>query len=274
MRLVISFVASLLIGLSITTVVRSQNQIHTTGNTITLPSCTTNQRLTFDGNTFSCTSTAVPHTHLKADITDLTEGGGGPHTHVISDVTNLQSSLDAKATTSHNHSGTDITSGNISVNRFNGGTNASSSTFLRGDGTWVAPSAGASNPYTINVQALTSSPVDAQTIYFGLLPKAPVTVAATSKVHIRRNGTIIGANIYSFSGTAGTAESWSLYIRTNNTTDALIQTLAVATSERIFTNSSLNIPVVAGDYIEIKSVNPTWVTNPLTTIFGGYVLIQ
>lgn len=32
--------------------------------------------------------------------------------------------------------------------------------------------------YTLNVQALTSSPTDAQTIYFGQLPKAPVTAAA------------------------------------------------------------------------------------------------
>lgn len=32
--------------------------------------------------------------------------------------------------------------GTISVNRFNGGSGASTSTFLRGDGTWVAPTAG------------------------------------------------------------------------------------------------------------------------------------
>jgi len=31
---------------------------------------------------------------------------------------------------------------------------------------------------------------------------------------------------------------------------------------------------VAGDYIEIKSIHPAWVTNPLTTIFGGYIYIE
>lgn len=32
--------------------------------------------------------------------------------------------------------------------------------------------------------------------------------------------------------------------------------------------------VTAGDYIEIKGVQPTWATNPLTTIYGGYVYIE
>lgn len=127
--------------------------------------------------------------------------------------------------------------------------------------------------YTIKVQALTSSPADAATIYFGMLPKAPVTAANTSKVYIRRSGTISAAEIYCYSGTAGTAESWSLYIRKNNTTDFLIATVAASTNERVFTNSSLSIPMAAGDYFEIKAVNPTWATNPLTTIFGGYVRI-
>lgn len=128
--------------------------------------------------------------------------------------------------------------------------------------------------YVINVQALTSSPTDAQTVYFGTLPKAPVTVAATSKVYIPKSGTIKRAEIYCYSGTAGTAENWSLYVRLNNTTDTLIATVGSATNERIFSNAALSIAVSAGDYVEIKAINPTWATNPLTTIFGGYVYIE
>jgi hypothetical protein len=128
--------------------------------------------------------------------------------------------------------------------------------------------------YTLSVQALTSSPVDAQTIYFGNLPKAPVTTAAISKVYIPRTGSIKRAEIYCYSGTAGTSENWSCYIRLNNSTDTLVQTIGAATNERRFNNSSLSISVVAGDYIEIKFINPTWATNPLTTIFGGYIYIE
>lgn len=128
--------------------------------------------------------------------------------------------------------------------------------------------------YTINVQALTSSPTDAQTIYFGTLPKAPVTAARTSKIYIRQAGTITGAELYCYSGTAGTNENWSIYIRLNNTTDYLIATVGASANERVFSNTSLSISVNSGDYIEVKSVNPTWATNPLTTIFGGYIRIN
>jgi len=128
--------------------------------------------------------------------------------------------------------------------------------------------------YTLTVQALTSSPADGATIYFGNLPKAPTTTANTSKIYIRKAGTIKHAEIYCFSGTAGTAENWSLYIRKNNTTDTLIATVGSATSERVFSNTALSIAVAVNDYIEIKAINPTWATNPLTTIFGGYIYIE
>lgn len=128
--------------------------------------------------------------------------------------------------------------------------------------------------YTLAVQALTSSPTDAQTIYFGNLPKAPVTTQGTSRIYIRTAGTIKRAEIYCQSGTAGSNEAWVISIRLNNSGDTQIGSLSVSTSERVWSNTGLSIAVVAGDYIEIKSVNPTWGTNPLTTIFGGYIYIE
>lgn len=128
--------------------------------------------------------------------------------------------------------------------------------------------------YMLSVQALTSSPGDAATIYFGQLPKAPVTAQGTSRVYIRKAGTITAANLLNYSGTAGTNEAWPCNIRLNNTGDTQIASVALATSERVWSNTSLSIAVVAGDYIEIKCVNPTWVTNPLTSIFAGYVYVE
>ena len=128
--------------------------------------------------------------------------------------------------------------------------------------------------YTIEVQALTSSPSDGSTVYFGMLPKTITLTANMSKVYVRKAGTIKIAEIYCYSGTAGTAEAWSLYIRKNNTTDYLIATLTVSASERVFSNTGLSIAMAVGDYFEIKSIYPTFATNPLTTVYGGYVYIE
>ena len=107
-----------------------------------------------------------------------------------------------------------------------------------------------------------------------MLPKAPTTTANISKVYIRAAGTIKRVEIYCYSGTAGTSEAWSLYVRKNNSADTLIATLSVATSERVFSNTGLNIAVAVNDYVEIKSIQPTWATNPLTTIWAGYLYIE
>lgn len=136
------------------------------------------------------------------------------------------------------------------------------------------PSIPAAIGYTIHVQALTSNPVDGATVYFGQLPRAPITTANVNKTRIPKAGTIRRAYIYTYAGVAGTNESWSLYIRLNNTTDTLIQTLTVAAAERIFANDALNISVVAGDYIEIRGVQPTWATNPTGVIYGGHIYIE
>lgn len=136
------------------------------------------------------------------------------------------------------------------------------------------PTSGGTIGYAIKVQALTSSPADGATVYFGMLPKAPVTTANISKCYVRKAGTIKIAEIYCYSGTAGTNQAWSLYVRKNNTTDTLIATLSVATNERVFSNKTLNIAMADGDYFEIKGVQPTWTTNPLTTIYGGYVYLE
>lgn len=203
------------------------------------------------------------------------------HYHSISKITGLQAALDSKGTSSFSGVYSDLT-GKPSLfdgiyasltskpTLFDGVFSSLTSKPTTISGYGITDTKG----YTLSVQALTSSPTDAQTIYFGGLPRAPTATAATSKIYIRKAGTIKIAEIYCQSGTAGTNEAWVISIRLNNTTDTQIASLSVNTGERIWSNTSLSIAVAIGDYIEIKSVNPTWATNPLTTIFGGYVYIE
>ena len=128
--------------------------------------------------------------------------------------------------------------------------------------------------YSLNVQAAQFNPAASTTRFFGNLALQPNNTGASRKIYVRRSGVIRIAEIYSRSTTAGDADNWSLYVRLNDTTDYLIQTVGVSANERVWTNSNINIPVVTGDYVEIKMINPAWVTAPASTTFAGYLVIE
>jgi len=133
---------------------------------------------------------------------------------------------------------------------------------------------GVSNYALIVHSASQSTTTDSQMMYWGGFPVVPSTTAARWRVYIPKAGTIKAARIYSYAGTAGSNENWSMYIRKNNTSDTLIQTLAANTNDRVWANDALSIAVVAGDYIEIKEIQPAWGTNPATVTRTGVVYIE
>lgn len=125
----------------------------------------------------------------------------------------------------------------------------------------------------IQVMALAANLVDSETTYFGSMPVAPTTTAGTRKVYVPKAGTISKVHIYSYSSTAGSGEEWTVSLRLNDTTDHVVAAVSTAASERIFADD-LAIAVVAGDFFEIKSVQPAWATNPEGTSFAGFVYIE
>ena len=86
------------------------------------------------------------------------------------------------------------------------------------------------------------------------------------------NCKIIGSDIQFYTnGTTGTNENIEMYIRVNNTTDYLIETIGVATPKRRFNNNSMNIVLNAGDFYTVKFVCPTWATNPTSILGSGTI---
>lgn len=150
------------------------------------------------------------------------------------------------------------------------------------DATGVVPasqlpaSSGGGNGYVINVMAGNLATVaDNATYYFGCLAAlAPQTTAQLARIYIPKAGTIKVAEIWARTATAGTAENWSAYIRKNNSADTLIQTIAVGATTRRWTNTALALAVALGDFVEIKLICPTWVTNPATLALGGTLYIE
>lgn len=120
------------------------------------------------------------------------------------------------------------------------------------------------------------NPIDATAYYFGQPGFAITTTADTRRVYIPRSGTIIGAQVQAYASTAaGDNTSWPMAIRLNNTTDISIASVSASTTYRVWTNTGLSQAVTGGtDYIEIKTVCPTWpTTNPQGVSYYAVVSI-
>jgi len=126
--------------------------------------------------------------------------------------------------------------------------------------------------HALPVMALAFDPTDATTYYIGNQAASPTT-ASGRRIYIPKAGTLKVAYIHWLSG-APSNEDISIYIRLNNTSDTLIETIGDTAVTKVFNNAALSIAVVAGDYIEIKIVCPTWATNPTNVVLGGVVYIE
>jgi len=127
--------------------------------------------------------------------------------------------------------------------------------------------------YALSLTALTFDPADGTTYFFGNKAFAPDSAGGLKPVYIPRAGTIKVAYIHWYSGVPSN-EDISMYIRLNNTSDTLIETIGDTEQAKVFNNVALSIAVAVGDYIEIKIVCPTWTTNPTVVGVGGVVYVE
>lgn len=116
-----------------------------------------------------------------------------------------------------------------------------------------------------------TSPADGTAYYIGVpLALAPTIAVNNRYITLPVDCTLIGYSIAINANTAGTNETYSIYVRKNNTTDDLLGSSFVASSvntySKFFAANNLNIAYSANDKIEIKIVTPTWATNPASLV--------
>lgn len=117
--------------------------------------------------------------------------------------------------------------------------------------------------YTLMAAANTASPADATTYYFGFVYVLALTTSnGVQRIYPPKAGTVRAVRVL-FNQVAGSAETSSISLRVNDTTDYLISD-AVVNNATVTTaiNQSMAVPLTTSDYVEIKWVTPTWATNP------------
>lgn len=131
--------------------------------------------------------------------------------------------------------------------------------------------------YTLQLGMSTNTPVDSTTYYGGSYAAfGALTVDGSARVYIPKAGTIKSVYVlFNNFGTVGTAETSTLSLRLNGTTDTTINaSFATNTTPQSFNITGQSIAVVAGDSINLKWVAPAWVTNPSNLQIMATVYIE
>lgn len=130
--------------------------------------------------------------------------------------------------------------------------------------------------YEIKAELWNVSPADSQTYYFGAFPTAAITTVALTRL-LKVNKPLTLTRVYLLwlvTGTAGSAESNSLYIRKNNTTDVTLSTTLSLAASGSTTITGLSTAFAATDYFEVKWVTPAYATNPTGVYFTLQCLFE
>jgi hypothetical protein len=98
------------------------------------------------------------------------------------------------------------------------------------------------------------------------------TNSAQRRVYIPASGTVKQVYLYTRTANGTAGESWSMIFRLNNTSNTTIGSTANTSTDKVFSNSNLNVSVVAGDYFEIQTTTPA--TAPGISNIYGTIIIQ
>ena len=128
--------------------------------------------------------------------------------------------------------------------------------------------------YALNLGGTAATVNASTTYYFGSPAQTITNSAAIRRVYIPQSGTIKGGQIYVKTTNTTTTETWTLSVRLNNSSNTTFASLGNALTDKVFGTTSLNIAVVAGDYIEITTTTPAFVTAPGSTSIYGSIFIQ
>ena len=125
--------------------------------------------------------------------------------------------------------------------------------------------------FVLQFTSATFSPADGTTYYFSSFGTINSTVNLRTLV-VPINCILVGYTISTSNAGTCTQETVGVYFRLNNTTDVLLSNAVTFSNTALVTNNfyamNLNTNLTVGDFYELKTVSPTWVTNPTSVSYS------
>ena len=121
-----------------------------------------------------------------------------------------------------------------------------------------------------------ASPADNTSYYIGMNSSTTATTFGNNRVYVPISGTVTVAYVFFFNaGTLASNETSTIYIRSSNGNEYTVSSSVTNdVAQTAYNNTSLSIPVVAGDYLEFRWLTPAWTTNPTTVRINCSIRIQ
>lgn len=123
----------------------------------------------------------------------------------------------------------------------------------------------------------TGSPSNATTYYFGADATwhSHTASKAVTRMYVPKAGTIKSVYGGFYVGAPGSAETFTLNLRLNDTSNTAITTTAsTSLASNYFQNTGLSVAVVAGDFIDLVATTPSWVTGPTGGQLNAFIYIE
>ena len=112
--------------------------------------------------------------------------------------------------------------------------------------------------------SIITAPTDSTDYFFGNVGTTETTYLG-QRIYFPVACTIKAAIFNAYKAVAASNENVGIYIRLNNTTDYTVSTTAqfvTGFGNDQVSNTSMSVPIAAGDYINLKISCPAWATNP------------
>lgn len=120
--------------------------------------------------------------------------------------------------------------------------------------------------YALQAFAASGTPTDGATVYMGSRPSAAPGSVNNQRIYVPKSGIVRAAQLFFANTGLGSAETSTAAFWLNNTSVTTISSaITNDAAQTAFSNTALAIPVMVGDFFEIRFVWATWVTNPTVT---------